>query len=340
MNVKPKICLISRFFDLRNGGVGRFSMEIKDGLKKRGQEILPISTNRKGSAGYLWYTAFDLPRAIPKKCDVYHCLTPLEAIYSPKGTTIVTFHDLIPWLHLNKMETHYAQGPLKFAKGMISKYYFQFASKIATKCKLIVCDSEFTRKELLDHIDVDAEKVKVIRLGISRQLKPNYKKDHIFRIGTLSYLDRRKRIDLLIKAFLKANVDGELVIGGSGVDHDRLVEIAGNDKRIKFLGFVPEEKMSDFYNSLNLFVFTTKIEGYGLPIIEAFACNKPVVVMEDSIMPDEIKSKCIVVEDLAEYFKKPVILTNIEENSIFSSLHNWDLCVEQYIELYKYIGNK
>jgi glycosyltransferase involved in cell wall biosynthesis len=333
-----KIGLITRFFDLRNGGIGRFSQEMWEGLRKRGYDITPVSTNREGDFGYLMYTAIDLMRALPKSCDIYHCLTPLEAIYAPKKLSIVTFHDLIPWLHLSRTETHYAQGTLRQMKRLGSKYYFKIATKIATRCRLIACDSQQTRSELIEHLGADEAKVSVVRLGIARGLEARPKKDGVFRVGTLSWLDPRKRIDILIQAFLAANIDGELIIGGTGVDYPRLAQMAGQDGRIKFAGFVPEEKLVDFYNSLDLFVFPTKVEGYGLPIIEAFACKKPAVVLHDAIIPDEVKSHCIVVDNLTDFLRGPESVPDVEANYRFARMHDWDSCVEQYIQLYRRVS--
>ena len=216
-----------------------------------------------------------------------------------------------------------------------SKYYFKTAASVASRCRFIACNSEYTRKELLEHLDVDESKVSVIRFGISRNLEPKTKRDSIFRIGTLSYLDPRKRIDLLIQAFLAANVDGELVIGGAGTDYYRLKRLAGQDRRIKFLGFIPDERLVDFYNSLDLFVFPTKIEGYGLPIVEAFACKKPTILLSDAIVPDEIKSRCTLVDNLADFLRNPKPVQDIEANYSFARTHDWDTCVQEYLSLYQ-----
>ena len=332
-----KVCLLTRYFDLRNGGIGRFSVEICQGLRKRGFEIVRVATNTSGITGYFFYTGIEMPFRIPRGCDIYHSLTPLEAIYVPKERSVVTFYDLIPWLHLNKLDTHYASGKLKMCRRLISKHYFRLASQIAARCSAIACISEETKKEVIEHLDVDESKVKVVRLGVSADLKPEMKTDGVFRIGTLSYLDPRKRIGLLIQSFLAANVDGELVIGGEGIDYARLKALAGGDKRIKFLGFVPEERLAYFYNSLDLFVFPTKFEGYGLPIVEAFACNKPAVVLEDGLIPEEVKSRCTVVDNLIQFFQNPKHSCDVQANFQFARLHNWDSCVQGYIDLYERI---
>jgi len=68
----------------------------------------------------------------------------------------------------------------------------------------------------------------------------------------------------------------KVLVTGSGLigSHLKLAELGhestGDDARIKFLGFVPDEKLVDF---LDVFVFLTKIEGCGLPVVEAVACK-------------------------------------------------------------------
>lgn len=330
-----KICLITRFFDLRYGGIGRFSVEMYNGLKTQGYDITPVSTNLPGTIGHVFYSTIELAFRLPRGCDVYHCLTPMEAIYAPKKLSIVTFHDLIPWIHLNSTHTHYAHGPTKKIMALMSEYYFKTAARIAARCSFITCNSEQTRRELIEHLDLDESRVSVVRFGISQDLEPREKKDRVYRVGTLSYLDQRKRIDLLLQAFQAADVCGELVIGGTGVDYHRLKKLAQDDQRINFLGFIPEQQLTDFYNSLDVFIFPTKVEGYGLPIVEALACKKPVVVLRDSIIPDEIKSRCIVVNDLAEFFRNPEPSPDPEANYRFAKAHDWNNCIREYIVLYK-----
>ena len=210
-------------------------MEMLEGLKKRGCDIVPVSTKREGTAGHVIYSFVDLAFQLPKGCDVYHCLTPMEAIYAPKKISIVTFHDFIPWLNVKDTDTHYVQGSMRSTKSLLSRYIFKTSATIAARCSLIACNSTQTRREVIEILGVPEAKVSVVRFGISPGLVPQPRKDGVFRVGTLSYLDQRKRIDLLIKAFLEANVDGELVIGGTGTDSARLKTLASQGRKRVFV---------------------------------------------------------------------------------------------------------
>ena len=147
-------------------------------------------------------------------------------------------------------------------------------------------------------------------------------------------------MDLLVRAFRDSKLDAELRVAGSGPDRGLLESLAGGDKRIKFLGLVPEDDLCDFYNGLDMFVFPTAIEGYGLPPVEAMACRKPVVVLDDAVLPQEVRKHCLSVENLAELFdninniQHIIRLTDYDRSLRFAGLHSWKECVGQYIGLY------
>ena len=61
---------------------------------------------------------------------------------------------------------------------------------------------------------------------------------------------------------------------------------------------IDDSKLGDFNNYLDVFVFPTWLEGHGLPIVEAMACKKPVIVLHDARIPWEIEGRCIIVEEL------------------------------------------
>jgi glycosyltransferase involved in cell wall biosynthesis len=129
----------------------------------------------------------------------------------------------------------------------------------------------------------------------------------------------------------------ELVIGGIGVDESRLRTLANGDDRIKFLGFIPDNQLKDFYNSLDTFIMPTIAEGYGLPIVEAMACGKKVVVREDENIPVEVKERCIVVPNLGWYTlgQDLGIKVDIGDNYRWAKEHSWEKCIQEYVEVYK-----
>ena len=101
-------------------------------------------------------------------------------------------------------------------------------------------------------------------------------------------------------------------------------KLAANDERIEFLGFVPDEEINDFYNSLDLFVFPTSLEGYGMPIVEAMGAGKPVITLDDAIIPSNLAKHTYVtsINDLPDVLSNKSYKCDIKENIKFYNEHS------------------
>ena len=334
-----KICLLTRRFALGSGGIGRVSIELRDKLGALGHKVYPISTTKESLPAYFKYAFLDNAINIPSGQDIYHAVTPMESIWIPKDKGVATILDIIPIIHPEMQGARMGGDRLKYAVG---KTCFTIGCKMAARCQRIVCISEQVRQDFIEHFDVDERKVSVVRLGIREDLRPRGEESRKrFRIGYLGQLDRRKRVDLLVREFVGSDFDGELVLGGKGVDEPLLRKLSNGDNRVKFAGYIPDDKLNEFYNSLDVMVFPSMIEGYGLPPVEAMACKIPVVVLADAIIPWEVKSRCIVVEEFGTLFNREEYLIGLMEyidyegNYQFAKEHNWDKCVQEYIKLYE-----
>lgn len=332
-----KICLLTRYFDFRNAGLGRVSLEIRRRLIERGHEVVSVSTEGESLYAYFWYTLFGIRRKMSKGCDVYHAITPMEAMWLPKGKSVVTFHDLFQITHPERLGSGLGGRGLKHD---IGTRYFKYAVGRAKRCTRVVAVSDDTQEGLEKHLEVDSKAVKVIRSGIRPDLNQLRPLEGLGRIGYLGQLDRRKRVELLIEAFKQSSLTS-LHIGGTGPDKERLKALAGDDPRIHFLERVDDDDLVHFYNSIDVFAFPTWIEGYGLPIVEAMACGRPVILLDDAVLPFEIEQKCIVTEDLCSLLKSPQTLQelasriDLEGNRLWAKAHDWEKTVDAYEELYR-----
>ena len=108
------------------------------------------------------------------------------------------------------------------------------------------------------------------------------------------------------------------------------------DERVKFLGFVADEDMNNFYNSLDLFVFPTQIEGYGMPIAEAMACGKPVITLDDAEIPSNLKEKTFICskENLSNILLNRDYSCNIKQNIKFTKEHSIENIGKKLIKVY------
>lgn len=334
-----RICLIDRYLDLRNAGIGRIFTKVKQGLEERGIEVRAIFTNGNSLPSYLVYTLLEIPLRLPaeRDYDIFHALTPMEGLWLPRAKGIVSINDLILLTHPERAGAGLGSSGWK---NWVGRKYFEFACSMAKGSQFIITISEEVKWEIVRLLKVPEGKVRHIRLGINENLSPNPKQGP-FRLGYLGQLDRRKRVDLLIRAFTQSKLEIELVIAGTGPDKDYLLALAGSDSRIKFLGGIPDTALGTFYNSLDIFVFPTWIEGYGLPPVEAMACHRPTIILKDAIMPFEVKSRCIQIDSLERAFAKIKSLeelvrtVNLLANYKFAKLHNWGDTITQYLKVYE-----
>jgi glycosyltransferase involved in cell wall biosynthesis len=105
-----------------------------------------------------------------------------------------------------------------------------------------------------------------------------------FTVGFLSLLDshhRYKGLEVLLQALQGLPV--RLRVGGHGEDLERYRQRArelGVADRVEFLGFIPDAELSAFYGACHVFALPStdgRREGFGLVLLEAMACGRPVV---------------------------------------------------------------
>lgn len=332
-----KICLLTRRFALDSGGIGRVSTEIRDGLLRLGHDVFTVSTDKEDLVSYFKYVFWGIKAKIPKHCDVYHAITPMESIWIPKKRSVATILDIIP---ITNPDKHGARMGGNWVKYSIGKECFAIGCVCASRCAKVACISGHVRDEFASYFGAKPE---VIRLGIRNDFEPQLKREGVLRLGYLGQVDRRKRVDTLVDSFMHSKLDAELWIAGKGMDEDELRAKSIFDSRISFLGFIPDDALPSFYNQLDVLIFPTSIEGYGLPPIEAMACKKPTIVLRDARIPSDVKSRCAVVDSLDIVFSNHNMLgdtmgsVNLDGNYQFAKSHSWEKCVNQYVKLYEEI---
>jgi len=341
MEAQMQVALLTRYFNFTNAGIGRVSNELLKGLLNHDIQVDPVSTNSRSLPSYLYYSLVQSKLLLPSHADIYHAVTPVEGLYLPSGRGVLTILDLIPMVHPDKCGAGIGYNGLL---NKIGTEYFSYCARTASKkAEYITTISEMAKGDIVNYLKIKSEVVQVVTPGISNHLDKNliYKnnsdnKRREFKIfGYLGQLDRRKRVDVLIKSFKSsAPKNCMLFIAGIGRDREKLKELAGSDKRIEFLGFISEDGLSHFYNYLDYFIFPTMAEGYGLPIVESLACGTPVVTLEDAVIPAEVKDKTIIVRDLREFFRDVQDSPVPPSIEIWAGMHNWGQYVDKHIELY------
>lgn len=135
-------------------------------------------------------------------------------------------------------------------------------------------------------IKVSSIKNQVLSMDIIKE-KYGIEGKYILFVGTLQ---PRKNITKLIEAFSKLKTDLKLVIiGKKGWLFEEILEAPekfGVENRVKFLNFVPDEDLADFYSNAICFVLPSLYEGFGLPVVEAMKYGCPVITSNISSLPE------------------------------------------------------
>lgn len=171
--------------------------------------------------------------------------------------------------------------------------------------------------------------------------------------GYILYLGRlvpEKGIKYLIEAFKQVHTNKRLVIAGGASDTDEyakeLVELAQEDKRIIFTGFVQGRKLEELYSNAYLYVLPSDLEGMPLSLLEAMSYGNCCIVSDIPECLDVVRNNGIVfkkgnVVELAEKLQDvcdyPEKVMRYKENSAqyVCNKYNWDDVVKKTLELYK-----
>jgi len=175
----------------------------------------------------------------------------------------------------------YKSVPNQQWKWVFSKFEpigYHFADKI-------ISISTGTQQALIDHYGIDREKITVIPPGVDiKKFHPaNDTKKIPNSLLFVGRLDRRKGIDFLIETMplvIKKKPEIRLFVAGKGRLLSKLRELARENnlaENIRFLKFVPDEDLPEWYNRVEGVVVPSIFEGFGVTIIEAMACGVPVI---------------------------------------------------------------
>jgi glycosyltransferase involved in cell wall biosynthesis len=229
-----------------------------------------------------WYLAALPTHARLDRVDVLHCPTHRAPVSSPVPL-VVTFHDLAVIRH---PETFNAW----------TRTYSRLAlPRVAKAARRLIVVSEFTRRELLEQLDVPEEKVRVIPNGVGKPFQPQGEAAGGEYVLAVSTLEPRKNLPRLLDAFRRARLNGLrlLVAGAPGWGG---VSVGGNG--VHWLGEVGDEELARLYRGARCVAYVSLYEGFGLPVLEAMACGAPVVVGRNDAAEEIAEDAAVLVDPL------------------------------------------
>jgi glycosyltransferase involved in cell wall biosynthesis len=209
---------------------------------------------------------------------------------------VVTIHDV-----------SFAADPHWFSwrEGMRRRALTRLAAQRACR---VLTDSNFSKREIVERLHVDAGKIEVIYAGATQlprvdRPSPGTPNPSILYVGTLF---NRRHIPELIEAFarfVRRVPDARLHIVGENrtnphIDVDALVQASGAGDRIRVRSYVSDEELAGLYGTARAFVFLSEYEGFGMTPLDALAAGIPIVVLDTPVAREIYGDAAVYVERL------------------------------------------
>jgi glycosyltransferase involved in cell wall biosynthesis len=149
----------------------------------------------------------------------------------------------------------------------------------------IIAISECTKKDIIDFYNIESSKIEVIYLGSNLKLETNPNQFLIPNFDYLLFVGNRGLYKNFIKLInsireLLINFNIKMICAGGGSFNNLEKEFINNlelNKHLIYLPILNDSYLSNLYNNSKFFIFPSLYEGFGIPILEAFACKTPVL---------------------------------------------------------------
>lgn len=248
--------------------------------------------------------------------------------------------------------------PNNFITRFILKYNLRKADRILSTSHVM---AEETKKYTSSEIEVTP-------FGIDIESFRPMKVDSIFPkdalvVGTIKALEDKYGVDYLIRAFKivrdqRPNKSIKLLLVGTGskeLELKNLVADLGISDEVVFTGRIPHDEVPRYMNMLDVYVALSTLdsESFGVAILEASACEKPVVVSNVGGLPEVVNEGVtgFVVDKCNEIAASKAMGKLIDEPALRVGMglagrvrviehYNWGNCVNQMTEIYRKVTNE
>ena len=219
------------------------------------------------------------------------------------------------------------------------------------RADMIICVSENTRKDMLSFFDVDEKKTCVVYHGIDipdLRLLPKRRlidDDYILYVGRRHRYKNFRRFIEAYAIVIACHPEVKLVCTGDAFNSEECLfmkKLGVMDNVVLFKADETEMKM--LYRDALFFVFPSLYEGFGMPILEAWSCDCPVLLSKASCFPEIAGNAGLYfqpesVDDMADKmemaFSDEMLRRNlVERGRKRVSKFSWKRCAEEHFAIY------
>lgn len=263
----------------------------------------------------LWRTWGMTSRLDKEGIDLFHGLSnelPLTIRKARHTRSVVTIHDLI-----------FLRYP-EYYHWIDRKIYTYKFRKACESADLVIAISECTKRDIISYFHIPEEKIKVVYQGCDvsftrpateekkQEVREKYSlpEHYILNVGSI---EERKNVLLAVKALLHLPEEMHLVILGRRTPYtdqiNTFIHAHHLEDRVKILNGIPFSDLPAIYQQAEVFVYPSRFEGFGIPIIEAIYSGVPVVAatgscLEEAGGPSSIYVHPDDVEGMADALKQ------------------------------------
>ena len=308
---------------------------------------------------FIWKQLILPVKARLNKCDILFCTDYFVPYFTPGFKAIPVFYDAFFY----EYSSHYNSQWLKLFKWL--------GVNAARKAPQIITITEYTRKRISHFTRISQSKIKAIHLAPKKMAVAEPVPGYIpsFHIPTSKFIlhvgtqEKRKNLVRLIEAFkllhLAGHTDYSLVLVGQpspkiDMDDSTAIQETINKLNLKEYVFTPgyasDNDLAYFYKHACMYAFPSINEGFGVPVLEAFHHQLPVIVADNTCLPevggdavlcfdpynvDEISAKMRSLIENPE-LRSELIKKGTERLKLFS----WEKNTEELIKTFKAAINK
>ena len=271
-------------------GIGSYTRNLLEELKKTDLEIVEFTDpNKISDVDLIYYPWFDLF---------------FRTLRIGKIPTVVMVHDSMPLIF-----------PKAYPSGIKGKINLIFQRRELKKAKLIVSNSETSKKDISKYLGINKDKIFTIPLAAGSEfrvlpeadkkktkVKYNLPDQFLLYVGDANYV---KNLPFLIKGFKEVKETNKfkdfklVLVGGAFLNRDlnhpelaslqevhELVKKNGLEAVVMMPGQIGISDLVGFYNLASLYIQPSLYEGFGIPVLEAMKCGCPVLSSNAGSLPE------------------------------------------------------
>ncbi|NDV47865.1 glycosyltransferase family 1 protein [Paludibacter sp. 221] len=271
----------------------------------------------------LWRKVGCLSQIKKLNTDIYHGLSQElpGGIHKTNIKTVVTLHDAIF---------------IRFPELYDSFYRKIFIKKNEYSCKVsdkIIAISEQTKQDFIEFFNVEPEKIQVVYQGCNNIFREEISDETLNSVRekyalpsqfllNVGAIEKRKNLETVIRALSAGKIEIPLVvIGNKGkyyFEIKSIIEKLNLQNQVIFLHGVPTADLPAIYKMAQLFIYPSRFEGFGIPILEALCTGTPVLTSYGSCFEETGGDAAMYVnyhneEEMAVAMNKILSSPNLQE---------------------------